>query len=122
MRNPKHELGRRIRRPQRRTGAPMRGRRCDAALTRPHICELVVSELITHVDRYASGPMWASVDWFAAEPTIRVAHVGPGFDLQIQLPGVDSVGGRGLFIVDTSSPGSSRSDGPPEEARHAGRS
>ena len=79
----------------------MRSRRCDAALTRPHDCELVISELITNVDRYASGPMWASVDWCATEPTIRVAHVGPGFDLQIQLPGVDSVGGRGLFIVDT---------------------
>ena len=45
--------------------------------------------------------MWVSVDWSATEPTIRVAHVGPDFDLQIQLPGVDFVGGRGLFIVNT---------------------
>lgn len=62
-------------------------------------CELVISELVTNVARHASGPVWVSVDWSAAEPTIRVADVGPGFDLDIRLPDVDSAGGRGLFIV-----------------------
>ncbi len=64
-------------------------------------CELVISELVTNVALHAAGPVWVSVDWSAPEPTIRVADVGPGFDLDLdlELPGVESLGGRGLFIV-----------------------
>ncbi len=64
-------------------------------------CELVISELITNVARHASGPVWVSLDWSAVEPTLHVADVGPGFDLHVQLPDADSVGGRGLFIVNS---------------------
>lgn len=62
-------------------------------------CELVISELITNVARHATGPVWVTLDWSGVEPTIRVADVGPGFDLRLELPEADSVGGRGLFIV-----------------------
>lgn len=64
-------------------------------------CELVVSELITNAARHASGLVWVSLDWSALEPTFSVADVGPGFDLRVQLPDADSVGGRGLFIVNS---------------------
>jgi anti-sigma regulatory factor (Ser/Thr protein kinase) len=64
-------------------------------------CELVISELITNGARHTSGPVWVSIDWSAAQPTIRVADVGPGFDMRIELPAADSLGGRGLFIVNS---------------------
>ena len=62
-------------------------------------CELVISELITNVARHASGPVWVAVEWPSTHPTVRVADVGPGFDLSVELPAADSVSGRGLFIV-----------------------
>lgn len=64
-------------------------------------CELVVSELISNAARHAAGPVWVGIDWSAARPTIRVADVGPGFDMRIELPPPTSVGGRGLFIVNS---------------------
>lgn len=64
-------------------------------------CELVVSELITNVARHAAGPVWIVVEWPEANPTISVADVGPGFDLSIELPPPESIGGRGLFIVNS---------------------
>ncbi len=64
-------------------------------------CELVVSELITNVARHAHGPVWVAVDWPGVHPTIRVADVGPGFDLAVELPSTESVSGRGLFIVNS---------------------
>ncbi len=64
-------------------------------------CELVVSELITNVARHAAGPVWVAVDWPGVHPTIRVADVGPGFDLAVELPSTESVSGRGLFIVNS---------------------
>lgn len=62
-------------------------------------CELVISELITNVARHASGPAWVTIDWTDLQPTLRVADVGPGFDLRIEMAPHDSIGGRGLFIV-----------------------
>lgn len=62
-------------------------------------CELVISELLTNVARHASGPAWVTIDWSARQPTLRVADVGSGFDLHIEMPPHDSIGGRGLFIV-----------------------
>jgi anti-sigma regulatory factor (Ser/Thr protein kinase) len=67
-------------------------------------CELVISELLGNGARHTSGLVWVSIDWSAAQPTIRVADVGPGFDMQIELPAPDSVGGRGLFIVNSIVP------------------
>ena len=64
-------------------------------------CELVVSELITNVALHASGPVWVAVEWPGVHPTISVADVGPGFDLSIELPSTESIGGRGLFIVNS---------------------
>ena len=64
-------------------------------------CELAVSELITNVARHASGPVWVTVEWPGVHPSIRVADVGPGFDLSVELPPTDSIGGRGLFIVNS---------------------
>ena len=62
-------------------------------------CELVISELLTNVARHASGPAWVTIDWSARQPTLQVADVGSGFDLHIEMPPDDSIGGRGLFIV-----------------------
>jgi anti-sigma regulatory factor (Ser/Thr protein kinase) len=64
-------------------------------------CELVVSELISNGAEHTSGLVWVTIDWSAAQPTIRVADVGPGFDMHIETPSPDSVGGRGLFIVNS---------------------
>jgi anti-sigma regulatory factor (Ser/Thr protein kinase) len=62
-------------------------------------CELVVSELVNNVARHAAGPVWVAIEWPSTHPTISVADVGPGFDLSIELPPADAIGGRGLFIV-----------------------
>ena len=62
-------------------------------------CELVVSELINNVARHAAGPVWVAVEWPSTHPTISVSDVGPGFDLAVELPPADAIGGRGLFIV-----------------------
>jgi anti-sigma regulatory factor (Ser/Thr protein kinase) len=75
-------------------------RHADAAASLDD-CELVVSELITNGARHTSGLVWVSIDWSAAQPTIRVADIGPGFDMQIEMPTLDSAGGRGLFIVNS---------------------
>jgi anti-sigma regulatory factor (Ser/Thr protein kinase) len=78
-------------------------RHADAAASLAD-CELVVSELITNGVRHTSGLVWVSVDWSAARPTIRVADIGPGFDMRIELPAPDAAGGRGLFIVNSIVP------------------
>ncbi len=61
--------------------------------------EIVISELLTNAVVHASGPIWVSIDWTAQYPELRVADLGPGFDLHLELPPSDSIGGRGLFIA-----------------------
>ena len=62
--------------------------------------EIIVSELLTNAWRHAQGPLWVNIEWSQAHPVLRVADLGPGFELNIQLPAPGSKGGRGLFIVD----------------------
>ena len=61
--------------------------------------ELVLSELISNGARHAAGPLWIAIDWSARDPLLRVADLGPGFDVDIHLPPEDTDGGRGLYIV-----------------------
>jgi anti-sigma regulatory factor (Ser/Thr protein kinase)/predicted ArsR family transcriptional regulator len=61
--------------------------------------EVVISELVTNAVRHAAGPIWAAIDWSSERPVLRIADLGPGFDLHAELPPADSIGGRGLFIV-----------------------
>lgn len=61
--------------------------------------ELAVGELLANVSRHASGPAWVNIDWGGPAPVLTVYDVGPGFDLDVSLPGADAESGRGLFIV-----------------------
>lgn len=63
--------------------------------------ELAVSELLTNVGRHAPGPAWVHVDWSGRRPRLDVHDLGPGFELDPQLPQdlLQESGGRGLFIV-----------------------
>ena len=61
--------------------------------------ELVVSELLSNVKRHAGPAGWVSVSWSGETAVLSVVDLGPGFDLRAELPGLDAIGGRGLFIV-----------------------
>jgi anti-sigma regulatory factor (Ser/Thr protein kinase) len=63
--------------------------------------EIAVSELLTNVARHAPGPAWVHVDWSGVRPRLDVHDLGPGFELDPQLPEnpMQASGGRGLFIV-----------------------
>lgn len=63
--------------------------------------ELAVSELLTNVARHAPGPAWVHLDWSGRRPRLDVHDLGPGFELDPQLPDnlMQATGGRGLFIV-----------------------
>ena len=61
--------------------------------------EIVISELVTNAVRHAAGPIWVAIDWSSQRPEFRVSDLGPGFDLHLDLPPSDSIGGRGLFIA-----------------------
>lgn len=63
--------------------------------------ELAVSELLTNVGRHAPGPAWVHVDWSGRRPVLDVHDLGPGFELDPQLPEnlMQASGGRGLYIV-----------------------
>lgn len=61
--------------------------------------EVVVSELVTNAIRHADGPVWVAIDWSGELPEVRVADVGPGFDLVVDAPPVGSIGDRGLYIA-----------------------
>lgn len=61
---------------------------------------LVASELITNSIQNSDGPVWASLDWGAASPVLRVYDLGAGFDLDAaELPPPDQITGRGLMIA-----------------------
>lgn len=64
--------------------------------------ELAISELVTNAVLHAEGFVWVSLDWTTAAPLLRVADLGPGFELddsEIVPPPVGSIGGRGLYIA-----------------------
>lgn len=62
--------------------------------------DIIVSELLTNAWRHAQGPLWVNIEWSRAHPVLRVADLGPGFELNVRMPAPESHGGRGLFIVD----------------------
>ena len=67
---------------------------------------VVVAELLANAVRHTEGPVWATVDWSAAEPVLIVRDLGPGFRLSAhpELPPMESIGGRGLFIASQLAP------------------
>lgn len=66
--------------------------------------ELIAGELIVNAVRHAAGPIWVSVSWTGEQPVLRVADLGPGFELGPALPArATESGGRGLFIVSNLS-------------------
>jgi anti-sigma regulatory factor (Ser/Thr protein kinase)/predicted ArsR family transcriptional regulator len=67
---------------------------------------VIVAELLANAVRHTSGPVWATVDWSAREPVLIVRDLGPGFRLpeHPELPPMESIGGRGLFIASQLAP------------------
>lgn len=66
-----------------------------------HCAELVFSELLGNVVRYASRWVDVTLDWNAETPVLHVLDGGPGFRHVPRLPeSLLSESGRGLFIVD----------------------
>jgi len=62
--------------------------------------EIVVSELLSNVQRHAPGPAWVTLTWATESPLLEVRDLGPGFTLDVSdVPPVDRTGGRGLFIA-----------------------
>jgi anti-sigma regulatory factor (Ser/Thr protein kinase) len=62
--------------------------------------EMIFSELIGNVARYAPGPVDVMLDWKAVRPTLHVIDDGPGFEARPSLPGDPyAETGRGLYIV-----------------------
>lgn len=84
----------------RREIADYLGRHAERGADLPS-AELAVSELLTNVGRHAPGPAWVHVDWSGRRPVLDVHDLGPGFELDPQLPenAMQASGGRGLFIV-----------------------
>jgi PAS domain S-box-containing protein len=83
-------------------------RRRVAAILRKHrVChddvvtaELVFSELIGNVVRYAPGEVEVVFDWTEAMPVLHVLDRGSGFELSPRLPtDMLSERGRGLFVI-----------------------
>lgn len=68
--------------------------------------ELVVSELLGNAVRHVDGPAWVSLTWSGPKPVLRIADLGPGFELRHtaadrpsgSVP-VLAESGRGLLIV-----------------------
>jgi anti-sigma regulatory factor (Ser/Thr protein kinase) len=62
--------------------------------------ELVFSELIGNVVRYAAGPVEVIVDWMGSAPVLHVRDRGPGFTHIPKLPrDIMAENGRGLYII-----------------------
>jgi anti-sigma regulatory factor (Ser/Thr protein kinase)/predicted ArsR family transcriptional regulator len=62
--------------------------------------EVAISEILTNSVLHAPGPVWVMLDWRGERPLVEVHDLGPGFTLDTGLPPADSIGGRGLYIVD----------------------
>lgn len=61
---------------------------------------LVVSELVGNAVEHAGGPVWVTLDWSAARPTLVVHDLGPAFDpATLPVPDPGSARGRGLWLV-----------------------
>ena len=66
--------------------------------------ELIYSELIGNVVRYAPGPVAVRIDWNRGSPVLHVFDEGPGFQYLPRLPrDVYSESGRGIYLVATLS-------------------
>ncbi len=61
--------------------------------------EIVVAELVANAFEHAPGPAWVRVAWDDERPELEVHDLGPGFELQTQLPGPAQTSGRGLFLA-----------------------
>src|SRR4051794_9288234 len=61
---------------------------------------LLVTELVTNSARHAGGWIDLNVDTSRGIVRVEVRDKGPGFDeLHIDAPDLDSIGGRGLYLV-----------------------
>lgn len=62
--------------------------------------ELAIEELIGNAVRHTTGPVWVSLDWSNAQPTLTVSDLGEDFDLEADLPDDPlSEEGRGLYLA-----------------------
>jgi len=62
--------------------------------------ELIFTELLGNVVRYAPGPVEVRLDWNRGNPVLHVFDAGPGFQFVPRLPAdVYAEGGRGLYLI-----------------------
>ena len=80
--------------------------------------ELLVAESVGNAVRHTSGPVWVSLTWRGASPTMSVYDLGPGFDeVPVARVAEDAAvdpdhvdlealpeSGRGLFIIQELAP------------------
>ncbi len=82
--------------------------------------ELVIAEVLGNAARHAGGPVWVSLSWQEATPTLTVRDLGPGFDatqleravaewsgeaaIESAVVGGIGEGGRGLFLITRLAP------------------
>lgn len=61
--------------------------------------EIVIAELLANAFQHAPGPAWVRLLWGRERPRVEVHDMGPGFELDPELPEPMTARGRGLFLV-----------------------
>lgn len=61
--------------------------------------EVIADELVTNAVIHTDGLVWVSLDWTGVNPSLRVADLGPGLDLDVPQPPATDEGGRGLLLT-----------------------
>ncbi|SDM65629.1 methanogen output domain 1-containing protein [Allokutzneria albata] len=66
--------------------------------------ELIAMELTANALDHGSGPVWVTLEWTQAQPTLTVRDLGPAFALPAHAPDSAQPRGRGLWLVSQLSP------------------
>ncbi|MCP3802360.1 methanogen output domain 1-containing protein [Allokutzneria sp. A3M-2-11 16] len=66
--------------------------------------ELIAMELTANALDHGSGPVWVTLEWTQARPTLTVRDLGPAFSLPRHAPDSAQRRGRGLWLVSQLAP------------------